>query len=120
MPVINGILYFRRQAIAWKYPELVHGKNKDYRIYNMDRNPKSKTYGQEKFDWYTDKYPKPTEEEMLSWHKQYKYLEERKYPPVTKQLEMLFDELKDTGTISTTGDWYKEVQAVKDEYPKGE
>jgi hypothetical protein len=34
------------------------------------------------------------------------------------QMDMLFKEIRDTGTISTDGGWFKSIQAVKDTVPK--
>jgi hypothetical protein len=42
----------------------------------------------------------------------------RAYPPTGEQLDMLFKELKATGTISTDGAWFKAIQSVKDNLPK--
>ena len=98
------------------YPELIEGiEINEGDWYVCNEGTKNRI-----FEWYTDKYPKPTDEELQQWYKEFKYLEKRHYPPITKQLELLFDELKETGTISKDGKWYKEVQAVKDKAPKGE
>lgn len=42
----------------------------------------------------------------------------RAYPPSGEQLDMLFKELRDTGTISKDGAWFKSIQAVKAAIPK--
>ena len=42
----------------------------------------------------------------------------RAYPGVGEQLDLLFKEVRDTGTISTDGAWFKSIQAVKDAVPK--
>jgi len=64
----------RRQAIQWKYPELIHGdgafedtKNLggvkgDYLVQN--RNDET---GEEEFYWYTTEVSKPTDEDMQTW-----------------------------------------------------
>jgi len=119
MATINGILYFRRQAISWKYPELLYGEGKDYFIANMDRNPSSPTYGQDKiFDWYTTKYPKPTDAELLQWYQDFKYLEKRRYDTVGEQLDRLWHDIEN-GTLDKNGEFYLGNKAVKDASPKG-
>ena len=118
--IVNGELkYIRRQAIAWKYPELEHGEDKDYRVYNMNRNPESEGYGQEIFIWNTDKYPKPTDEQMLEWYNQYSYKNERVYPTWQTQLDLLYQDMN-AGKLDKTGDWYKAVNKVKTDNPKPE
>jgi len=106
---------YKRKAIQWKYPELKHdnGFGGDFYIAN-EGEP------HEIFEWRTDKYPKPTEAELQQWYNEFSYFEKRKYPDWPKQLAMMFDELKETGTISKDGNWYKAIQAVKDAAPKGE
>ena len=42
----------------------------------------------------------------------------RAYPPMGDQMDMLFKEIRDTGTISTDGAWFKSIQVVKDTVPK--
>lgn len=42
----------------------------------------------------------------------------RAYPPMGDQLDMIFKEIKATGSISTNGEWFKSLQAVKDTVPK--
>ncbi len=120
MPEINGILYFRRQAIQWKYPELRHGKGKDFRVFNMDRNPESKTYGQENITWNTDVYPKPTDEETIEWYNEFKYLQERKYESLEEQLDRLTHDIESGlfGEDAKTGQFYLKNKAVKDVAPK--
>lgn len=40
------------------------------------------------------------------------------YGEVGAQLDMLYHELKDSGTISTEGDWYQHINTVKSVIPK--
>lgn len=40
------------------------------------------------------------------------------YPDLAEQLDMLFHELTDTGSISTSGNWYQTILAVKNNNPK--
>jgi len=42
----------------------------------------------------------------------------RAYPPMGDQLDMLFKEIRDTGTISPTGQWFKSIETVKSAVPK--
>lgn len=42
----------------------------------------------------------------------------RAYPPMGDQLDMLFKEIRDTGTISPDGAWFKSIQVVKETIPK--
>jgi hypothetical protein len=42
----------------------------------------------------------------------------RSYPPMGDQLDMLFKEIRDTGTISPDGQWFQSIQYVKDNLPK--
>lgn len=42
----------------------------------------------------------------------------RAYAPTGDQMDMLFKELRDTGTISTSGEWYQHIVAVKEALPK--
>jgi len=43
-----------------------------------------------------------------------------RYPVVTDQLDMLFHELETSGSLTTSGSWFKAVKAVKDANPKPE
>jgi hypothetical protein len=42
----------------------------------------------------------------------------RAYPPMGEQLDLLFKEIRDTGSISTDGAWFQSIQAVKEAVPK--
>jgi len=42
----------------------------------------------------------------------------RAYPGVGDQLDLLFKEIRDTGTISTSGAWFKAIESVKLAIPK--
>ena len=42
------------------------------------------------------------------------------YPGVREQLDMLFHELETSGSLTTSGSWFKAVKAVKDAHPKPE
>lgn len=42
----------------------------------------------------------------------------RSYPPMGDQLDMLYKEIRDTGSISTTGEWFQSIKYVKDNLPK--
>jgi hypothetical protein len=40
------------------------------------------------------------------------------YLPIEQQLDMIWHELKETGTLSTTGAWYTFNESVKEQHPK--
>ena len=40
------------------------------------------------------------------------------YLPIEEQLDMIWHELKETGTLSTTGTWYTFNASVKEQNPK--
>jgi hypothetical protein len=42
----------------------------------------------------------------------------RAYPSTGDQLDMIYKEIKATGTISPNGEWYKSVEFVKNNVPK--
>jgi len=42
----------------------------------------------------------------------------RAYPSLGDQLDMIYKELGDTGSLSTSGQWYQVIQEVKDAIPK--
>jgi hypothetical protein len=42
----------------------------------------------------------------------------RAYAPTGDQMDMLWKELRDTGTISTEGAWYQHIASVKEALPK--
>lgn len=42
----------------------------------------------------------------------------RAYPGIGDQLDLLFKEIRDTGSISASGAWFQSIQAVKDAIPK--
>jgi hypothetical protein len=42
----------------------------------------------------------------------------RAYAPSGDQLDMLYRELKETGTISQDGEWFQHITAVKEALPK--
>ena len=42
----------------------------------------------------------------------------RAYPGVGEQLDLLFKEIRDTGSISTDGAWFQAISAVKEMIPK--
>lgn len=42
----------------------------------------------------------------------------RAYPGIGDQLDLLFKEIRDTGTISSNGAWFKSIEAVKLAVPK--
>ena len=40
------------------------------------------------------------------------------YPVVTDQLDMIYHELTASGSLTTSGSWYKTIKTVKDANPK--
>ena len=73
------------------------------------------------FEWNTEKYPKPTDAETQQWFNEFKYQQERKYPAITEQLDLLYHDI-DGGRISAvakTSSWFLAIKAVKDANPKG-
>lgn len=40
------------------------------------------------------------------------------YPQITDQLDMLFHELKNNGSISTNGTWFQTINDIKEQFPK--
>lgn len=44
----------------------------------------------------------------------------RAYGCIGHQLGMIFDELKESGTLAKEGKWFKHIEAVKRRIPKGE
>lgn len=42
----------------------------------------------------------------------------RTYPDMKEQLDMLWHEVNTTGAISTEGEWFQSIQAVKVQHPK--
>lgn len=42
----------------------------------------------------------------------------RAYPPMGDQMDMLWKEIQRTGTISTSGEWFKSIEFVKNNVPK--
>lgn len=40
------------------------------------------------------------------------------YPTIGSQLDMLWHELNQSGSLSTDGNWFQSIQQVKQQYPK--
>jgi len=40
------------------------------------------------------------------------------YPTIGNQLDMLWHELNNSGSLSTTGEWFNQIKSVKDTFPK--
>ena len=101
-------------VLRWKYPELKQSwmdERNDYYITN-DNSPTKI------FEWYTDKYPKPSDEQLEQWYQEFKYLAERRYPPITDQLDALWHDLNDGNLDSESSTWFAMVKSVKDASPK--
>lgn len=48
----------------------------------------------------------------------YTALRVNNYPNIGNQLDMLWHELNQSGSLSTNGEWFQSIQSVKDEFPK--
>ena len=40
------------------------------------------------------------------------------YPTIGNQLDMLWHELNQSGSLSTSGSWFQSIQLVKEQFPK--
>lgn len=40
------------------------------------------------------------------------------YPQITEQLDMIWHEINERGSISTDGEWFQSLKNVKENYPK--
>lgn len=49
---------------------------------------------------------------------QYQRDRQQIYPTIGNQLDMLWHELNQSGSLSTNGEWFQSIQSVKDEFPK--
>jgi hypothetical protein len=49
---------------------------------------------------------------------QYQRDREHQYPTLSNQLDMLWHELKTSGSISDSGDWFNIIKEIKDNHPK--
>lgn len=48
----------------------------------------------------------------------YDVLRMHNYPLVTNQLDMLWHELNQSGSVSTNGEWFNQIKSIKEEFPK--
>jgi len=48
----------------------------------------------------------------------YNFSRMNNYPSLGNQLDMLWHELNQSGSLTTNGEWFNTIQAVKDEFPK--
>lgn len=48
----------------------------------------------------------------------YNYRRMNEYPQIGAQLDMLWHELNQSGSLSTSGEWFQTIQQVKDSHPK--
>ena len=76
-------------------------------------------------EWLDTEQTEPTETEintevarLQAEFDAQQFSRDRVYPDMGYQLDMLFHELKDTGSISATGTWATMIQGVKDGSPK--
>jgi hypothetical protein len=54
----------------------------------------------------------------MSFVPPYNALRMNNYPQIGEQLDMLWHELNNNGTLSTDGDWFQSIQEIKTQYPK--
>lgn len=47
-----------------------------------------------------------------------RYKRVKEYPNIGDQLDMLFHEIENTGTISADGNWMTTIRNIKESYPK--
>lgn len=40
------------------------------------------------------------------------------YPMLQNQLDMLWHELNQSGSLSTNGEWFNQIKSIKEEFPK--
>ena len=40
------------------------------------------------------------------------------YPTIGNQLDMLWHELNQSGSLTTNGEWFNQIKSVKDTFPK--
>jgi hypothetical protein len=109
-------MQYKRFAIQLQYPDLVHGI--DYKIIN-EGDPT------EIFEWITDQYPQPSNEEMLQWYNGNIYRRDRTgksdgYKSNGCQHDDLYHDIDDGlfGENAKTGRYYLNNKAVKEKYSK--
>ena len=49
---------------------------------------------------------------------QYQRDRQQIYPSLGNQLDMLWHELNQSGSLTTNGEWFNTIQSVKDQFPK--
>ena len=100
----------KRSAVAWKYPDLEHGEDKDYFETNRDD-----VTGNSTWTWNTSKYPEPTVVELQEWTDKSLYPKQRRvaYPSIKDQLDMIYHDMKDSTTTHADA-----IEAVKTKWPK--
>ena len=49
---------------------------------------------------------------------QYQRDRQQIYPTLGNQLDMLWHELNQSGSLSTNGEWFQSIQSIKDTFPK--
>lgn len=42
----------------------------------------------------------------------------RSYPDMKEQLDMIWHEVNNNGSVSTEGEWFKSIKSVKEQHPK--
>lgn len=54
----------------------------------------------------------------LSFVPPYDALRMNSYPQIGQQLDMLWHELNNSGSLSTDGEWFQSIQEIKTQFPK--
>lgn len=76
--------------------------------------------------WFDD-LPRPTDEEILAHievmkvrreAEAYKIIRKNNYPDISDQLDMLWHMMDDDIIPGKESQWYNDIKAVKDKYPK--
>ena len=52
--------------------------------------------------------------EAIKWQRD----RENAYPSVTNQFDMIWNELNRKGSIAIDGEWFLQIKAIKEKYPK--
>ena len=109
-------IFNKAWAIELKYPELVRAVNPETDE-DWDRYVCNDGQVNEIYLWNTEKYPKPSEEELLEWFEKLQYVLARKYDTISEQLDRIWHDI-DSGNLTKTGQFYLGNKSVKDESPK--
>ena len=113
-------MYSMCEAISLKYPELVYAGEGKGDFFTCNEG----VPGIEIFEWYTDKYPKPTDEEMQQWYKDLRYKIDRVRGTPEQPLKYAsreeVEDMKYWDAINGTTTWSDHIAEVKATHPKPE